>query len=451
MKPFIYLLILLLSVFTAKAQTVTLSVYQPEPLQMNSGTTVFNILQGKKQTLGNDLSISGGTAPYQTSWTSLGWLKDSIKTTITVTPKDTTVYACKVTDAKGCTQEQSFQVNVVFPVVLNATATQISCYGKQNGTINLNISGGAKPYTIAWLDGSSGENRNNLGAGTYAVTVTDAMNQQQDTTITLIEQARIEVSLTASVCEGNSYAFDNKELSTAGNYSATFKSADGCDSVVSLSLTINPVFEATETAAICQGETYAFAGKQLSATGQYNNKLQSVTGCDSTIVLNLTVNPLPDVPTITQSKKMLTSSATTGNQWWKGNTEISGGVDQTLAITEDGDYSVMVTNTNGCSSQSATFHATITAVPVIDAAGFSCTIFPNPNKGLFMVEIESATNETIQLELFSVDGKSIARQQLSQQSGRQSIQFGKENLTKGVYNLQVRYGSKTVNRKLVVN
>jgi hypothetical protein len=148
------------------------------------------MLQGKKQTLGSDLSISGGTAPYLVGWTSQGWSKDSVKATITVMPKDTTVYSCKVTDTKGCTQEHLFKVNVVYPVLLKLSTTQISCYGKKNGTISLTVSGGAKPYAIIWADGSTASSRTNLGAGTYTVNVTDAMSQKKDTSITLMNHHR---------------------------------------------------------------------------------------------------------------------------------------------------------------------------------------------------------------------------------------------------------------------
>ena len=393
-------MIFLAVTFTARAQTVTLSVSQTEPLQLNARTSVFNILKGNKQTLGNDLTITGGTAPYQVNWTSKGWSADSVKATITVMPQDTTLYTCKVTDAKGCTQEYSFQVNVVSPIVLKPVTTQISCYGKKNGAISLIVSGGAKPYTIAWADSSSEINRTKLSAGKYTVKVTDAMQQQQDTSVTLLEQAQIEVTLTASVCEGESYSFNGEKLTQSGNYKATYQTAGGCD---------------------------------------------------STIILNLIVNQLPGIPIITQKGNVLTSSAPTGNQWWKENTEITGATGKTLNITSSGNYKVTVANNNSCSSQSKTYSATFTSIASLETDGFICNIFPNPNNGLFSVEVEVDNSEPVQLELFSVDGKSVVCKQLDQQKGKQSVLFGKENLTKGVYTLQVRNGIKIVNRKLVVN
>lgn len=386
--------------FTSISQTVTLQVNQPDPLQINASKTVYTIIKGSRLILGSDLTLSGGTIPYQISWSNTTWINDSVQNTIAVTPSDTTTYTCKVTDGKGCTTEQPFQVNVVPPVVLKVTATQISCFGKQNGAISLNISGGATPYGISWADGSSDTSRTSLGAGTYTIKVTDAMNQEKDTSITLVEPTQITTSITASFCEGESYLFDGKELAQVGSYVDTLTTTDGCDSI---------------------------------------------------ITLNLTVNPLPEAPVISQSGNTLTSSATSGNQWWKDGAELSGEIAQTLEISASGIYSVTVKNDKGCSSRSATHNATFTGVDLYEALGIRCNVFPNPNNGLFTVEVETNQSENIQLELVSVDGKTIARKQLSQQAGKQSISCGKENLSKGVYTLRVQSGAKTVNRKLVVN
>jgi gliding motility-associated-like protein len=57
--------------------------------------------------------------------------------------------------------------------------TQISCFGENNGAINLNIIGGVQPITVKWADDSSaGAVRNNLPAGTYNVLVTDSSVNQ---------------------------------------------------------------------------------------------------------------------------------------------------------------------------------------------------------------------------------------------------------------------------------
>jgi len=128
-----------------------------------------------------------------------------------------------------------------------------------------------------------------------------------------------------------------------------------------------------------------------------------------------------------------------------------GATDRTLEITSSGEYMVTVTNSNGCTSQSAIYKANYTGIPIIESSGLHCNIYPNPNKGLFTVELQADKEEQVQLKLIAVDGKTIIRKQIDTILGNQSVQFGKENLVKGVYTLQICYGNKRVNRKLVVN
>ena len=78
-----------------------------------------------------------------------------------------------------------------------------------------------------------------------------------------------------------------------GTYDYTFLSQDSCDSIVNLDVTIEALLSTSIDAEICAGETYSIAGISYSTTGIHQETTSSlVTGCDSTITLNLTVNPV---------------------------------------------------------------------------------------------------------------------------------------------------------------
>ena len=77
----------------------------------------------------------------------------------------------------------------------------------------------------------------------------------------------------------------------------------GCDSIVTLTLTVNPILTESIAATICQGDTYSFGTKNLTEAGEYKDTLTSVvTGCDSIVTLTLTVqtptNANPETRTI---------------------------------------------------------------------------------------------------------------------------------------------------------
>jgi hypothetical protein len=177
----------------------------------------------------------------------------------------------------------------------------------------------------------------------------------------------------------------------------------------------------------------------------------TITANAQTVTLAVTQNyTLPDTPVITQNGDLLNSSVSTGNQWYFNGAKIEGATQSSVVVTQSGTYSVTVSNEVGCSAASANYAAIKTDVPVIQVDDFTCKVYPNPNNGLFTVEIESSQSNPLALELFSADGKSVAKQKLKYASGSQTIQFGKANLVGGVYTLQVKFGNRIVSRKLIV-
>ncbi|MBQ0111773.1 MAG: fibronectin type III domain-containing protein, partial [Bacteroidales bacterium] len=97
-------------------------------------------------------------------------------------------------------------------------------------------------------------------------------------------------TISASICAGETYTFNGQTLTTAGTYTATLVNAAGCDSTVTLTLTVNAASASSIEATICAGETYTFNGQPLTAAGTYTATLQNVNGCDSVVTLTLTVN-----------------------------------------------------------------------------------------------------------------------------------------------------------------
>ena len=131
---------------------------------------------------------------------------------------------------------------------------------------------------VAWNDGNTDNPR--------TVTITS------DTSFTAIFES-VEISnndITAAICEGTAYTENGFNVSEAGVYTQNLQTINGCDSVVTLTLTVNPVYSFTIDATINQGETYQENGFEVSEAGTYTQNLQTVNGCDSVIVLNLTVN-----------------------------------------------------------------------------------------------------------------------------------------------------------------
>src|SRR6185436_7324198 len=105
------------------------------------------------------------------------------------------------------------------------------------------------------------------------------------------------VSQTASICQGSVYNLPwGGTASTAGIYSHTYSTTNGCDSIVNITLSINSVVSINQLASICQGTVYNLPwGGTASATGIYSHTYSTTSGCDSVVNINLSINPIVSV------------------------------------------------------------------------------------------------------------------------------------------------------------
>lgn len=91
-------------------------------------------------------------------------------------------------------------------------------------------------------------------------------------------------------CNGTTYRYRGKDYSSSGTYYDTLKMANGCDSILKLTVSVSPTYLFSDTVTICQGGTYSFRGRTLSTPGIYHDTLQTVnSGCDSIYELVLNV------------------------------------------------------------------------------------------------------------------------------------------------------------------
>ncbi|MFZ4634166.1 MAG: SprB repeat-containing protein, partial [Saprospiraceae bacterium] len=85
-------------------------------------------------------------------------------------------YSAIVAGQAPATRMKFYTGNQPPPLSLSSSATNVSCFGGNNGTASVSVSGGATPYSYLWNNGQNASNISGLAAGTYTVTVTDATN-----------------------------------------------------------------------------------------------------------------------------------------------------------------------------------------------------------------------------------------------------------------------------------
>ncbi len=122
----------------------------------------------------------------------------------------------------------------------------------------------------------------------------------------------IKTNIEETVCSGATYDFNGTLLTNEGVYSDTLVTLDGCDSVVVLSLFVTPPNSSYESVEICSNEYYTFAGQDLITSGIYTDTLSTSNGCDSVLVLELSV-----VDCEFEISNILTPNGDGQNDTWK--------------------------------------------------------------------------------------------------------------------------------------
>ena len=132
---------------------------------------------------GTQIEVSPGVFDYTYSWSGPAGFTSTSKN---ITNIIAGTYTVAVTDNLGCTTASDIVVNESTEININFTKKDVSCYGEADGALDVIVSGGAEPYQISWSNFANGFSQSNLTAGTYIATITDANN--------CVEQVTIEIN-----------------------------------------------------------------------------------------------------------------------------------------------------------------------------------------------------------------------------------------------------------------
>ena len=391
--------------------TVAILVQQPLPLSLTLNPV--NPSCGSGNTGSISTTVVGGTSPYHYAWSNQA-------TTANIGNIGAGTYSVVVTDTNGCQASNSTTLIGGVPLNITLTPTAPSCNGGSNGSITSSVSGGVQPYTYAWSNGATTANISGLAAGSYTVTVTDALGCSSSANIVVTQPASLSIGLTVTnaACFGSAtgavtstvtggtapytYLWNTQATSAnlsnlaIGSYSVTVTDAHGCvansaassvsqptaltDQITATMVNCIGAFDGTVTTRAGGGTapyTYRWSNNATTAgitglpVGTYKVTITDANGCsriDSAavnqpgpITLGATTTPVNcnGTPTGSITLIALGPNMPFTFRWSNGATtkNISGLV--------AGTYTVTATNTHGCS-------ATV-SITVIEPAPISLT------------------------------------------------------------------------------
>ncbi len=261
-----------------------------------------------------------------------------------------------------------------------------------------------------------------------------------------------------TICQGDSIQIGGLFQTSAGTYYDSLQTINGCDSVLSITLSVNPVYLSNTNDTICQGDSVLIYGNYENTSGVYYDSLQTINGCDSVMSTTLTVNPLPNVTLANFNPDTICSNT---NAVTLPNGSPSGGVYSGTGVnggTFDpntaglGTHSVIYTYTdvNSCINSDSAFITVEQCVGMDDLANdLGILIYPNPNTGLFTIEKPIELDKEVNISLLDASSRVIINKIIPK--GQQKIEMDITSYSKGVYYLQLTVGKEVFVKQILKN
>lgn len=283
---------------------------------------------------------------------------------------------------------------------------------------------------------------------------TPATSTQQNPAVTYSTAGTYDVKLVVSNTGGSDSVIQTKYITVNTAPAAPTVTGDKrCGpGVVNLSATGSGTLEwydaATAGNKVNTGTTY---GPNISTTTTYYVGVASTGSCPGQrTAVTGTINPLPAKPSITLAGNgvdLTTSSTGVSYQWFFNGNKIAGATSQNYTPKEKGNYTVTITDANGCTNTSDAF--VVTGISRLENQA-SFEIFPNPGDGHFTFNLNIIEKGDYQIQLKNVLGQVIYNENLSSFKGTYTKQFDLTSYGKGVYivTLLNAYGQEV--KKLIV-
>jgi hypothetical protein len=351
----------------------------------------------------------------------------------------------------------------------------------QGGSVDLTASAAV---SYLWSTGATTQTISISVSGSYTVTdtyLTDCQATSLPTVVTVypLPQAIITPNGPTSFCQGDSVTLTANPatsyfwstgatsqsiiVSTSGSYSVTITDLNGCSATSSPSeITVYPLPSVTVTpdgpTTFCQGENVVLTANSatsylwntgattqsitINVSGSYFVTIIDVHGCSATSSLTtVVVNPVPPIPTITAVETTLTSSSISGNQWYLDGILINGATSQVYIVTQSGDYTVVVTDSNACSSTSEPYTYLFSGISATNPNSYFI-IVPNPNSGKF--HIETGNFHPTRIKIFNLISEVIYQEEYK------NTEIDLSTFPNGIYFLELESNDVTIIRKLII-
>jgi hypothetical protein len=329
------------------------------------------------------------------------------------------LYTDTLISSLGCDSVLSIYLTIIENTTNSITQTACSSYTSPSGN-------------YAWTS-----------SGTYTDTIINSTGCDSVITVNLTVLNNTTNTISPIACESFTSPSGNYLWSTSGNYSDTLTNSVGCDSIITIVLTILNSSTSAINPTACNSYTSPSGNYTWTSSGLYSDTMVNSQGCDSIIFIYLTVNTVDS--TVTNNSPTLTSNAAMATYQWIycDSVPVPGETDQSFTATANGNYAVIV-EYNGCVDTSVCI--TISNIGINQyATNNNVHIYPNPTNSRIVIDL-GIENEKSEITIINSLGQVVSRKQ--ERSALINLEI---NGGSGLYLVIIRTVDKTVGLKIIKN
>lgn len=244
-------------------------------------------------------------------------------------------------------------------------------------------------------------------SGTYFDTIRNFSGCDSFITVNLNIHSNTSSIMSVAACDSHVSPSGNYIWSNSGMYFDTIPNAVGCDSFVTINLTINNNSATTVSYTGCQSFQSPSGNFTWTSSGVYTDTLANSVGCDSVITVNLTIDSV-NTSVIDLGIQLVAVASGVNYQWVDCNNNyayISGATSQSFTATSNGSYAVIVTQ-NSCSDTSNCF--TINTIGLTrNSFGDIVRIYPNPTSKNLVIDLGKSFSK-VSIEVRNLQGQIVS-------------------------------------------
>lgn len=411
-----------------------------------------------------------------------------------------------ITDALGLIERDTIIFSMtVPPAVLIAGVTKVKCFGDSTGGIDINMDGGASPFTYTWSSGNTQQDPDNLPAGSYSGTVTDVNGCTATIpSITVPENSQLvaSASVVDVACYGDSSAMitavtsggkapyqvtwntgvtnDSLTSISTGTYSATIIDNKGCETSIQATVTQPDslrIVDQSVIAANCidsedgkitlslaggigpysyfwdHGDTVA--SPDGLAVGSYSGYALDSNNCFIQFP-QFEITYSDSIPEAGFGVGMAgaqvgfkDSSVRAASYFWDfGDSTTSTDPQPGHLYTTNGLYMVTQIVSNPCGSDTIMKEVNIISASLEEEWKESMSLYPNPSQGNFRIELTNSWSGPATIAVYNIGGQEVWSSNARLSPGAGIEVDLPQTLAKGLYLVAVKQGEKLLMRKL---